>query len=196
MSDKKYDIILADPPWEYYGSKTKDQAAGKWYDCMSDVDIMRLGVRDRWASDRSVIFMWTTCPRLDLGIEVLKEWGFYFRGVGFVWIKTKSDCVTPIGAQGVRPSIIKPTTELVIVGSTVERGRPLPLKSESVRQVVWDVDSGPEAVLSPRPENVHSRKPEVVRSRIDELFSVDHSRIELFARRRFPGWDAWGDQLE
>lgn len=41
----------------------------------------------------------------------------------------------------------------------------------------------------------HSRKPDEVRERIVELFG-DVSRIELFARERFEGWDCWGNETD
>jgi N6-adenosine-specific RNA methylase IME4 len=82
----------------------------------------------------------------------------------------------------VRPSIVKPTTEFVVAGSRVARGRPMPLGDESVAQ----------AVMAPR--RAHSRKPDEVAHRIERLYP--HARrLELFARVRRPGWDAWGDQL-
>ena len=40
----------------------------------------------------------------------------------------------------------------------------------------------------------HSQKPPEIRDRIVDLCG-DVSRIELFARERTPGWDAWGDEL-
>ena len=40
----------------------------------------------------------------------------------------------------------------------------------------------------------HSEKPEEVRRRIEELFG-DVPRIELFARKRFHGWDCWGNEV-
>jgi site-specific DNA-methyltransferase (adenine-specific) len=40
----------------------------------------------------------------------------------------------------------------------------------------------------------HSRKPDEIRTRIVELCG-DLPRIELFARQRYEGWDAWGNQL-
>jgi N6-adenosine-specific RNA methylase IME4 len=40
----------------------------------------------------------------------------------------------------------------------------------------------------------HSRKPDEIRERIVQLIG-DVPRIELFARQRFKGWDASGDEL-
>ncbi len=59
----------------------------------------------------------------------------------------------------------------------------MPLASERVAQVV----------MAQRGE--HSVKPPVVMDRIEELYPSAR-RLEMFARRRRPGWDAWGDQIE
>ena len=41
----------------------------------------------------------------------------------------------------------------------------------------------------------HSKKPPLIRDKIVELFG-DIPRIELFARQRAEGWDAWGDEVD
>ena len=40
----------------------------------------------------------------------------------------------------------------------------------------------------------HSKKPEEARQRIVELMG-DLPRIELFARQKTDGWDAWGNEV-
>ncbi|MDE2802344.1 MAG: MT-A70 family methyltransferase, partial [Chloroflexota bacterium] len=40
----------------------------------------------------------------------------------------------------------------------------------------------------------HSAKPEEARRRIERMFPRQ-AKIELFARRRAPGWEAWGLEL-
>ena len=40
----------------------------------------------------------------------------------------------------------------------------------------------------------HSKKPDETRRRIVELLG-DVPRLELFARDRAPGWDAWGNEV-
>ena len=47
-------------------------------------------------------------------------------------------------------------------------------------------------VVSPRGR--HSQKPEEVRLRILELMG-NVPRLEMFARVRVPGWDAWGNEV-
>lgn len=172
--------MLADPPWAYYGQQDKWAAAAKFYTLASDDELMQLQVRSVMAP-RSVLFLWATSPRLDFAIDLVRHWGLSYRGVAFVWVKTRKDG-KPIGAQGVRPSITKPTTELVIAASPVAKGRPLPLCDEGI----------PQVVLSPRQE--HSRKPDEVHERIDRMYPTAR-KLELFARRPYDGWDVWGDEV-
>jgi N6-adenosine-specific RNA methylase IME4 len=144
---------------------------------MSDIDIRSLPIH-RLLEPHSVLFLWASSPKLDLAIQCLSHWGLSFRGVAFVWVKTKKTG-EPIGAQGVCPSIVKPTTEFVLVASPMARGRPMPLADEGVQQVVM------------APKQAHSAKPVEIQERIERLYPSAR-RIELFARSRRPGWDSWG----
>lgn len=176
----KWDVILADPPWSYYGQQDKWGAAAKFYPTMTDEEMLSLDPSSIMSSP-GVLFMWATSPRLDFAIDCLRNWGLYYRGVAFVWVKTRRDG-KPIGAQGVRPSTVKPTTEFVLVASNRAKGRPLPLRDESIRQVVF------------APKSEHSRKPDAVHESIDAMYPGS-SKIELFARRPYPGWDFWGNEV-
>ena len=175
-----YDVVLADPPWSYWGQQDKWGAAAKFYSTMATSEIADLPVRDLLA-DRAVVFVWTTSAKLPDALELLAAWKLFYRGIAFVWVKTTLAGV-PIGARGVRPSITKPLTELVVAGSTIARGRPLLLASESVCQTVF------------APVAEHSAKPDAVQERIEALYPTAR-KVELFARRRRPGWDAWGDEV-
>jgi N6-adenosine-specific RNA methylase IME4 len=173
----RYSILYADPPWSYYGDPNKDQAAGKYYSCLPLGDLAMLRVETITAKP-AVLFLWATCPKLLDAVRLMSAWGFHYRGVAYIWVKTtKAGGI--IGGQGIRPSFVKPTCELVLVGSTAKTGRPFPLLTEGQGQVV----------LASR--GAHSEKPAVVRERIVELLG-DRPRIELFARHRVPGWAAWG----
>jgi len=41
----------------------------------------------------------------------------------------------------------------------------------------------------------HSKKPDEVRRRIEGMVKDDLNKIELFARDKFDGWDAWGNEV-
>lgn len=181
LPNTRFDVILIDPPWHYYGSSTKDGAAGKHYKLLNDAALAQLPVVDLLHAP-GVVFLWATGPRLDAAINLLHEWGLHYRGVAFVWVKTRKDGKI-INGQGVRPSIVKPTTEFVLAGSLAKKGRPLLMMDESVGQVVC------------APRQAHSQKPEEVQARITKLFPLD-DKLELFARRRTDGWTCWGDALD
>lgn len=179
LGDKKYDVIIADPPWAYYGDPNKNQAAGKHYQLMSVDEMARL----TWPlANRGVLFMWATSPKLTDALALGSLLGLTYRGIAFVWVKTNREG-KPVGAQGVRPSIVKPTTELVLAFSRIAKGRPMPLLSESV----------PQVVMARRGR--HSEKPRVVQDRITQLYG-DVARLEMFARERYAGWDAWGNEID
>jgi N6-adenosine-specific RNA methylase IME4 len=189
---RRYKLVYVDPAWEYYGDPDKPQAAGKHYNTMPLDEMMALPVR-QLIDEVGVVFMWATGPKLADAIDLLRAWGFHYRCIAYFWIKT-TKAGKVIEGQGVRPSFVKQLGEVVIVGSTEPqlgevvivgstepRGRTLPILTESQGQNIF----------APRPDDEHSRKPEEARWRIDELYG-DIPKIELFARCRYPGWDAWG----
>jgi N6-adenosine-specific RNA methylase IME4 len=178
--NKRYDIAYVDPPWYYYGSAIKDAAAGKHYPLMSLEQLAALDVRSI-LNARAAVFLWATCPRLDFAIKLLDEWNLHFRGVAYVWVKTNRRGEI-IAGQGVPPTFTKPTSELLLVATTGATGRPFPIRNLAQAQVV----------LNPR--GAHSEKPAIFRQMIEELCGK-RTRIELFARERPRGWDAWGAEL-
>lgn len=179
---KKYDVILCDPPWTYSGSQTKMGAAGNHYKLMSQQDLGALNIKSI-LKKKGMVLMWATGPRFDFAIDLIRAWGLHFRGVGFVWVKTRKDGVI-INGQGVPPTFTKPTTEYVLVATTQRAGRPVKLIKHNT----------PQVVLAPRAG--HSTKPEKVRQLIEATLGtsgVDY--LEMFARIQVPGWDAIGNHL-
>lgn len=178
---RTYDIAYVDPPWYYYGSPIKDAAAAKHYPLM---DLDELGAIDirRLLNKSAAVFLWATCPRLNFAVQLISKWGLHFRGVAYVWVKTNQRGAI-ISGQGVPPTFTKPTTELLLAATTKPTGRPFPIFDLAQSQVIL------------HPRAAHSEKPAVFRKRIEELCG-DRPRIELFARSRARGWDAWGAEVE
>ena len=83
-----FEVILADPPWAYYGDPHKDQAAGKHYPCMTAAQLAAVKV-PKIAARRAVLFLWATGPKLPEAIELMRAWRFSYLGVAFVWVKTR-----------------------------------------------------------------------------------------------------------
>lgn len=173
----KYNIILADPPWRFrvWSQAGAGRTASSHYPVMHTKDICALPVEEL-AEEDAVLFLWSVPPNLPAALEVIESWGFTYKTVGLSWIKMNKDG-SPFMGMGY---YTRANAEMCLLAT---RGRVLPRQSRSVRQVI----------ISRRRE--HSRKPDEQYERIERLFG-DLPRIELFARHRWPGWDAWGNELK
>ena len=173
-TDKKYEIIYADPPWLYRDKRGGLPGYGACpYSCMTQQDIKELPVSQLAAKD-SVLFMWATMPMLQEALDVIKAWGFKYKTVAFVWVKTNPKSggfVTGLG------SWTRSNAELCLIAT---RGHPKRI-ARTIKQII----------VSPRGR--HSEKPKEARERIIQLIG-DIPRIELFARQAPSGWDVWGNE--
>jgi N6-adenosine-specific RNA methylase IME4 len=178
--ESNYDIVVIDPPWPYYGQTHKDGAAAKHYDLMTAEDINALPVKSLFRGKNGACFVWATTPKLDLAIEAIKAWGLHYRGVAFVWVKTRGDGEI-IGAQGVPPTATKSKVELLLLATVKPRGRPFKLLTSKANQLIQ------------APRSKHSEKPLSTYDAVVELYG-DLPRVEIFSRRIIPGWDRFGNE--
>ena len=76
-TDKKYNIIYADPPWRYNARKNTATKFGGGamghYPTMSMNDIEKLPIPDI-AAENCALLMWCTFPYLDRQIKLFKKW--------------------------------------------------------------------------------------------------------------------------
>lgn len=174
---KKYNIIYADPPWQFqaYSVNGEGKNAAKHYHTMHADDIRRLPV-EKIAADDCVLFLWVTFPCLLEGISVMQSWGFTYKTCGFCWVKRNKRADSYFLGLGFWT---RSNAEICILGT---KGRPKRV-SKSVPQVC-------NARIME-----HSRKPDEIRDRIVELCG-DVPRIELFARQRYEGWDCLGYETD
>ncbi|MCC8169670.1 MAG: DNA methyltransferase [Oscillospiraceae bacterium] len=171
---KKYNIIYADPPWQYWGG-LKRGSGSSHYPVMTLEEICALPVKDI-AADDCVLFLWTTFPKLRESFAVMDAWGFEYKTVGFVWVKQnkKSD-----GWYMGMGWWTRANAEICLIAT---KGNP--------RRFAHDVR---QLIVSPVEE--HSKKPDITRDRIVRL-AGNLPRIELFARQKTLGWDIWGNELK
>lgn len=174
---KKYQIIYADPPWQYkvYSEKGKGRSAENHYSTMSIEDIGKLPIK-KLPDNNCTLFMWMTFPTMKEGFKVIEEWGFKYKTVAFVWIKQNKRTPSLFWGLGFWT---RANAEICIIAT---KGNPKRI-SAKVHQII----------ISPREE--HSKKPDEARKRIIQLMG-DVPRIELFARQKSDGWDVWGDEIE
>ena len=176
-TEKKYNIIYADPPWSYktWSGKGKEKkSAENHYPCMQKAEIQRLPIPNI-AADDCVLMLWVTWPCLEEGLELIKVWGFTYKTCGFAWVKRNKKSDGWFWGLGYWT---RANSEICLIAT---KGNPKRV-SKSVHQVC-------DARIME-----HSRKPDEIRDRIVELCG-NKPRIELFARRYADGWDCWGNEV-
>ena len=172
-TNKKYNIIYADPPWRYKDKKCNGNCESH-YETMNLKDICNLPVKDIADKD-CVLFLWVTYPMLNEGLKLIEEWGFRYKTIGFQWIKQNKSGKGFFFGLG---RWTRGNTECCLIAV---KGKPKRINN-SVSQLVFS------------PLQEHSKKPDIVREKIVELIGAK-PRIELFARQQIDGWDCWGNEV-
>ncbi len=186
LPNEKYDIIYADPPWDYGGKMQYDKSTIKSenegfkrtifissasfkYPTVKLKDLKTLDVNSI-AADDCLLFMWTTGPQMANSIELGQAWGFEYKTVAFVWDKMVHNPGQYTLSQ----------TEMCLV---FKKGRiPKPRGIRNARQFFQ------------HPRGKHSEKPTEVITNITNMFPKQ-KKIELFARENYFGWDNWGLEI-
>lgn len=186
LPQQKYDIIYADPPWDYGGKMQYDNTIIKsenvgfqkkiflssaefQYPTLKLKQLMELDVPSITAED-CLLFMWTTGPQMANAILLGEAWGFEYKTVAFVWDKMVHNPGRYTLSQ----------TEFVLA---FKHGRfPQPRGARNVRQMLQ------------AHRGKHSVKPIQVIEGITRMFP-EQRKIELFARNNFFGWDNWGLEI-
>jgi N6-adenosine-specific RNA methylase IME4 len=186
LPSEKYDIIYADPPWDYNGKMQYDKSSIKTENLgfernifissaifkyptlkvreLKEIDVLSIAKTD------CLLFMWTTGPQLSNAVELGQAWGFEYKTIAFVWDKMVHNPGRYTLSQ----------TELCLV---FKRGKiPTPRGARNIRQLVQS------------PRGGHSTKPESVIAGITKMFP-EQKKIELFARKNYFGWDNWGLEI-
>ena len=175
---KKYQIIYGDPAW-FYSMRNNPNTQfglgnGGHYPMMKTKDICALNVY-KITAEQCFLMLWTTCPKVEDALKVMKAWGFSYVTVLFIWIKIDKRG-NPMKGPG---NYSQTNGEIVLLGRTKKIYKVYSLAASQV-------------ILAPRRK--HSQKPDETRDRIIQIFG-DRPRIELFARQKIKGWDCWGDEV-
>lgn len=172
--NKEYSIIYADPPWQYDRAGAQGSAE-KIYRTMPVDEICSLPVADIAAKD-SILFLWTTFPKLPEALKVINAWGFVYKSIAFLWLKQNRSGKGWFYGLGFWT---RGNAEICLLAT---KGHPK-RQSNRVHQFIIS------------PIRSHSQKPDIARDKIVDLVG-DLPRIELFARQKTDGWDTWGNEVE
>jgi N6-adenosine-specific RNA methylase IME4 len=187
-----YQVILADPPWQYDFSKSASRQIENQYPTMTAAELisMRPFIDTlHFAAPGAILFMWATAPKLAQAIDLVAHWGFDYKTFD-VWIKVPRDRHADqlALAPDLEPTALDGTGmgyytrvrhEPILIATTGEIAPPPPAQ----RPV--------SAFYAER--RGHSQKPDLSYQRIERMYPTAR-RIELFARERRVGWDRWGNE--
>jgi N6-adenosine-specific RNA methylase IME4 len=166
IPDGKFRVFYADPPWKY--GNTMPEGFGEQadhYNLLTVDEISALPI-EHMAQDNAVLFLWVTSPILEESFQVVNAWGFKYKS-SFIWDKVKH-------VMGHYNSV---RHEILLICT---RGSCQP-----------DIHKLFDSVYTEE-RTEHSKKPEFFREVIDTIYP-EGKRIELFARNKTSGWDAWGN---
>jgi len=161
----KFNVIYADPPWRYEHSVSLSREIENQYPTMPLEEICKVKIADVIADD-SILFLWSTSPKLSEAMDVIEHWGFNYRTC-MVWIKDK------IGMG----YYARQRHELLLIATRGNISPPLP-------------KNRPDSVID-APRKQHSKKPEVVYEIIERMYPKA-KYLELFARNKREKWAGWG----
>ena len=183
---KKYQVIYADPPWEFSNKNTggsMSSGALAKYPTMTIDELCKLPVPDI-ADDNCVLFMWWVAAQPKEAIRLAEAWGFTIKTMsGFNWVK-----LTKLGKLDFGMGFwTRAGSELCMVAV---KGKPKRADA-GIRSVVLDGETETVFDLNEK----HSKKPHSVRLRIEELMG-DVPRIELFARQYHISRDVFGNEVK
>ena len=195
----KFDVILADPPWDIHMSLP--------YGTMSDDDMRAMPVPV--LQDEGLIFLWTTGRAMELGRELLAHWG-YTRIDELIWVKVgQTQRLIRTGRTGHH---LNHTKEHCLVGAKVPSPPSPGVESKPLLGSTQKyVGSRAAGVPPPLPDWVHcginadvivsevrdtSRKPDELYAIIERLCPGGR-KVELFGRKHNVrrGWLTLGNQL-
>lgn len=158
----QFDIILADPPWQY--DVTLRGSPENHYQTMDIEDIKQMQVP---SSANAILFLWTTTAMLKKSLDVMDTWNFEYK-THIVWIKNK------IGLG----YFVRGKHELLMIG--VKGKMPLP-----------ETDDRPESVLIAEVRE-HSKKPDEVYNIIEKMYPNRTYLELFARSQHNDNWSVWG----
>jgi len=189
---KQYDVILADCPWRFEDKldamkRPVHRSADSHYDTLTVGDIKCLDVQSLAKKSGCLLALWVPSTFLPVGLEVMNAWGFAFKTT-YIWVKLKRDHEketdvnkkTRVGMG----RLFRGAHEMCLLGTCGDSVYKK-MTDHAQRSVMFDLNLG------------HSRKPAGLHKSLDKIFDgPDIDKCELFARRAYPGWDTYGNELD
>lgn len=177
---KTYQCIVIDPPWRYELRITDSSHRNKIsYPSMKFEEIRDLPIAQLADRNGCVMFLWFTNNHMIEASKLIEAWGFTHKGI-LTWEKVSKNGNTRLGVG----HWLRNSTEHCAIAT---KGKVLSFASHSAI-----ARKTPNLIKAQRRE--HSRKPDEFYRLVEEVCTG--SKLEMFARQRRHGWDAWGNEVD
>jgi N6-adenosine-specific RNA methylase IME4 len=178
-----YQVILADPPWYFRNYSAQDphevhnrgRGQQRHYPTMTTEEICALPVA-KLVDDNAVLFLWSCWPILPDSLKVIEAWGFEYKSLAWAWIKSNP---TGFGFHIGMGYFTRANSEPCLFATRGSLPKPA---NRGILSLIY------------APVMAHSRKPDDQYRKIEALYPGKRY-LELFARRPWPGWDRWGNEV-
>ena len=187
-----YDIICADPPWDFgdklraMRSKTKRSAISQ-YSTLTPTEVANLDVKSLANKDGCVLALWVPSTLLSEGLHVMSSWGFTYKQMT-VWVKSKKNAVSKIQKGEIidlnealgfgMGRLFRQCHEIALIGT--------------MGKVYKNLENKSQRSVSIEQNTKHSKKPELLQDRLELMFPKAE-KLEIFGRRLKNGWTVIGD---
>jgi N6-adenosine-specific RNA methylase IME4 len=168
LGTELYGVLYVDPPWDFlvYSRETgMDRHAANHYPVMSLAELFALKLP---AAKDCVLYLWATVAHLANALRLIDHWGFEYKSA-HIW--AKPDLGTGYWSRE--------NAEVLLIATRGAVPAPAPGQQS------------PCLIEAPRGEP--GAKPEVFAAMIERHFP-NVPKLEMFARKSRPGWDAWGNE--
>lgn len=183
-----YSLIVIDPPWQYSLRETDATHRGRCpYPSMTDQQILDMPI-GAISQPNAYLLLWVTNNHLSLGFQCLESWGFAYKSI-FTWVKT-----TKASTEASTEEDPKINFGIGHYGRNCTEHFLVATKGNPGSFTKHGLTSTPNTIFAPRTR--HSEKPQefwMIADQLAEKLGGNH--IELFARERRSGWDAWGAEV-
>lgn len=177
LSNKKFDLILLDPPWWNKYIRRKRKKCSNAYDMMYNCDLMKIPI-EMLLEDNGVVVVWCTNSLQHLKSlinDIFPKWGVHYGGKWF-WLKVTM-FGEPICEFSEPPG--KQPFEQIIFGFKDVTSRTLPTYGKLLVSI---------------PSAIHSHKPPLIE--VLRPFLPDNPKcLEVFARYLLPDWTSYGNEV-
>lgn len=177
-SDKKYNLIYADPPWKQSKGgkkKVRENSSGKELDypvCSLEEIKQHLEQAVSLTEGNSILFLWTIDKYLFEAQRIAEDLGYKLHA-RMVWDKVTGIPSAFTVRYGHEYLLYMYKGKLTPI-ATEERGKIHTVFREKVQR--------------------HSQKPQIAYEIIERLYP-NTKKIELYARNHREGWDCWGNEI-